>query len=217
MRNGLELGVDFETLENDDPVVAFNHHDFRQDGENVTVLGKGSRDNVKFEWVVTPWTECSQSCGSEVGYRVSEFPPFVTYFFWGIQNVSILTFSFILRFLFWSIQSRKANCMVRLHNTTNTVDNVLCEDAGLSLPETVEKCGGGECARWVTGEWTLCLRSRCLSLNQAAQNRNVQCQFTNGSDSNSCDESDKPITRQNCYNERCRHVWKVGEWSEVSF
>lgn len=72
MRNGLELGLDFETLENDDPIVAFNQEDFRGGGENVTVLGEGPRENVKFEWIVTPWTECSQSCGSEVGYRVSD-------------------------------------------------------------------------------------------------------------------------------------------------
>lgn len=41
--------------------------------------------------------------------------------------------------------------MVHLHNTTQKVDSVLCKDAGLSEPETFEKCGGEECAQWVQG------------------------------------------------------------------
>lgn len=66
------FGIDFEALENDEPAVsAFNLHDLTQANENVTVLGEGSRDSVKFEWMITPWTECSQTCGSDFGYRVS--------------------------------------------------------------------------------------------------------------------------------------------------
>lgn len=57
--------------------------------------------------------------------------------------------------------------MIRLQNTTKHVDSVLCKDAGLSEPDTVKKCGGVECARWVAGEWTLCSQSHC-------QNRNVR-------------------------------------------
>lgn len=65
------FGIDFEALENDDPVSAFNPHDLTQANENVTVLGEGSRESVKFEWMITPWTECSQSCGPDFGYQVS--------------------------------------------------------------------------------------------------------------------------------------------------
>lgn len=105
--------------------------------------------------------------------------------------------------------------MVRLHNATQNVDNFLCENAGLSIPDTVEKCGGQECPHWVMGEWTLCLQSRCLTRNKAVQSRNVICKFTNGTDTNACDESEKPLTRQTCFNERCKPIWRLGEWSEV--
>lgn len=105
--------------------------------------------------------------------------------------------------------------MVRLHNTTQNVDNFLCENAGLSIPDTVEKCGGQECPHWVTGEWTLCLQSRCLTRNKAVQNRNVVCEFSNGTVNGACDESEKPLSRQTCFNERCSPIWRSGDWSEV--
>lgn len=105
--------------------------------------------------------------------------------------------------------------MVKVNNATQSVDNALCEDAGLSLPEVVEKCGGVECSRWIAGEWTPCLTSRCLSRHRAAQIREVNCHSVNGSTTNSCDESERPIARQECENERCKPVWRVENWSEV--
>lgn len=105
--------------------------------------------------------------------------------------------------------------MVKVNNTTQSVDNALCEDAGLSLPEVVEKCVGMECARWEIGEWTPCLTSRCLSRHRAAQIREVICRSVNNTISNSCDESERPIARQECHNERCKAVWRVENWSEV--
>ncbi|XP_055302393.1 protein madd-4 isoform X2 [Sitodiplosis mosellana] len=179
MEHGMK-GVDFDAVENDDPIGGFNQLQFEQDAENVTVLGNGLRDSVKFEWMVAPWSECSQTCGPEVGYKF-----------------------------------RRTECLVRLHNTTQNVDSVLCKDAGLSEPETFEKCGGEECAQWIQGEWTLCLQSRCHRRNKAIQDRNVQCLFPNNTESDSCDPSEKPITRQECDNQRCMPTWRVvGDWTD---
>lgn len=105
--------------------------------------------------------------------------------------------------------------MVRLHNATQNVDSVLCKDAGLSEPDTFEKCGGQECAVWVSGEWTLCLQSRCQSRNKAIQDRNVQCLFPNNTKSESCDLNEKPISRQECDNQRCIPVWRMDVWTDV--
>jgi len=33
------------------------------------VLGKGTAKDLKFEWVLTPWSECSEPCG-ETGFQV---------------------------------------------------------------------------------------------------------------------------------------------------
>lgn len=57
------------------------------------------------------------------------------------------------------------------------------------------------------------------------QRRDVTCRIiedgngtTNASvlDSSKCDESVRPPQRLECYNDACKGVWRVGEWSEVS-
>lgn len=107
--------------------------------------------------------------------------------------------------------------MVRLHNTTQNVDSVLCKDAGLSEPESLEKCGYSECARWISGEWTPCLQSRCQKRNEAVQERHVQCLYSNQTASDSCDINERPVTQQVCYNERCKPYWSMDKWSDVSY
>lgn len=109
---------------------------------------------------------------------------------------------------------------MRLHNTTQDVDATLCEDAGLATPPTIRKCGVDECPRWVTTEWTACENSRCFTLNVAIQRRNVSCQGLNDSQIPSkhlkqCDENERPPHRRECYSEKCKGTWKVGEWSQV--
>lgn len=106
--------------------------------------------------------------------------------------------------------------MVKLDNATQNVDNILCEDANLSMPDTVEKCGMIECPHWVTTDWSLCVESRCLSRNKAIQKRDVRCEFGNDTKSMLCDEGERPISRQECINDRCKAIWKVDAWSEVA-
>lgn len=62
---------DFEILENDEPSNGFSPNDFFNGNENRTLLGQGSRSDVKFEWLITPWSDCSQSCGTETGLKVN--------------------------------------------------------------------------------------------------------------------------------------------------
>lgn len=116
--------------------------------------------------------------------------------------------------------------MVRVKNTTKIVDNILCEDSGLKAPESFEKCGNTECPRWETGEWSSCQKSKCFAMHVALQKRDVKCTFgektsksnknNNSSVSFRCDENEKPTTKQECYNELCKGVWRVEQWSEVS-
>lgn len=78
-------------------------------------------------------------------------------------------------------------------------------------------CGEEECARWEAGEWTLCQRSRCFGRNTAIQKREVKCRYANGTEAmDACSLSQRPISRQECYSERCKGVWRVEPWSEVS-
>lgn len=49
------------------------------------------------------------------------------------------------------------------------------------------------------------------------QRREVKCQVSNETsvDHALCNEADRPTHRQECYNEKCKGVWKVGPWSQV--
>ncbi|XP_046398762.1 ADAMTS-like protein 1 isoform X4 [Ischnura elegans] len=158
------------------------HESTHDDASPIVVLGKGSSENLKFDWMITGWSQCSEKCGGT------------------------------------GFQMRAAHCMVRLHNTTQSVDGNLCEDAGLSTPTTIQKCGMEECPRWRTDHWTSCEESRCFTWNTAMQRREVTCQLPNGSsvDAHLCSERNKPPQRQECYNEKCKGTWKVGEWSECA-
>jgi len=112
---------------------------------------------------------------------------------------------------------RSAHCMLRLQNATQFVADNLCEDAGLEVPQTVNKCGGN-CPQWTPGPWSQCEESRCFTWNTAMQRRDVTCSYINGTETefSACSEEEKPLTRQECYNDKCKGTWKVGEWSEVS-
>lgn len=107
--------------------------------------------------------------------------------------------------------------MVQLNNATQNVDNALCEDAGLSVPDTIERCGQSECPRWYTGDWPQCKESRCISHHKSVQKRDVWC-GVGGNETlpdDKCDEEERPVPRQECYNSRCEAAWRVDPWSEV--
>lgn len=88
--NDLKFPLDLELPEKDDPVPGLNPMDLMTiDGSSI-VLGKGlfgffllfflfydifyikfyflgTAEMVKFEWMITPWSDCSQTCGNHTG------------------------------------------------------------------------------------------------------------------------------------------------------
>ncbi|XP_021700693.1 ADAMTS-like protein 1 isoform X1 [Aedes aegypti] len=184
--------LDSERAEKDEPVRPFNIYELLKskdtgddggdDPSSYDAERAAALESIEYEWMTTPWSECSQTCGANgSGYRL-----------------------------------RSARCMVQMTNTSYTVDNSLCEDAGLVIPETVEKCGNVDCPRWVSTEWSLCLQSKCFAWHTALQKRDVFCKFGNVSSSDRCDDLEKPVTKQECYNEMCKGVWRVEPWSECN-
>lgn len=113
-------------------------------------------------------------------------------------------------------QLRSFHCMVKIKNTTKNVDNILCEDMGLKAPIAMEKCGNIECPKWVATEWSPCRKSKCFAWHTALQKREVNCLFGNETVTDKCAENERPTTKQECYNELCKGVWRVEQWSEVS-
>lgn len=96
------------------------------------------------------------------------------------------------------------------------MDNSECIAHGLEQPEKFRSCGNEPCPQWTRGEWSLCQQSRCHGRNTAVQRREVTCRHENGTAGSACDEYERPTMRQECYNERCKGVWRVEPWSEVS-
>uniref|UniRef100_A0A0A1X5L4 ADAMTS-like protein 1 n=1 Tax=Zeugodacus cucurbitae TaxID=28588 RepID=A0A0A1X5L4_ZEUCU len=162
--------------------------------ESATVA---TSNHVTYEWRIGEWSECSERCGNAGGA---------------------------------GLRRRSITCLRLRHHTPThnaleshveadieTVDSAYCEDYGLSAPDTFEMCGQEECARWETGEWSLCQRSRCFGRNTAIQKREVKCRYANGTEAtDACSVSQRPISRQECYSERCKGVWRVEPWSECN-
>ncbi|XP_076245168.1 ADAMTS-like no long nerve cord isoform X2 [Calliopsis andreniformis] len=163
---------------------------------SLTILD--TADDLVFEWITTNWTTCSQTCGGS------------------------------------GFQMRGAQCTVRSTkpgNATRTtprtvIGATLCEDAGHPVPQKVRSCGFGKCPQWHTSDWTPCKTSRCFNWKTAMQRRDVTCRLVedleNGQqnvtllDPNQCDDAIRPVQRQECYNDACKGVWRVGEWSECT-
>jgi ADAMTS-like protein 1/3 len=188
-------------------------------------LDKSITDSIDFEYYVGPWSGCSQTCGpNDSGYRVSNDPTIPIEL--GNLSRAAVTINHPVAGSFFNSplasspsliprQLRTVHCMVRIKNTTKNVDNILCEDAGLKAPDTIEKCGNIECPKWTSTDWSACRKSKCFAWHTALQKRDVSCSFGNETVSDKCDESEKPTTKQECYNELCKGVWRVEQWSEV--
>lgn len=107
---------------------------------------------------------------------------------------------------------------MRLENSTQSVDNTLCEDAGLELPETVDKCGGDNCPKWEAEAWKPCFKAKCTAWHKAVQKRQVHCGLngTRVKDRECAKDDEKPPVKRECYNEQCKGVWRIDPWSEVN-
>ncbi|XP_037882700.1 protein madd-4 isoform X2 [Glossina fuscipes] len=151
---------------------------------------------VTYRWQMSSWSECSQKCGA-AGM--------------GLRRRAVTCIR--VHFLKDPTQPEPTN-----HYTEHeVVDNSLCIGYGLSIPDTFETCTtDSECPRWIKGEWTMCQRSRCFGPNTAIQKREVSCRYANDTITSNCSEYEKPISRQECYNERCKGVWRVEPWSECN-
>lgn len=106
---------------------------------------------------------------------------------------------------------------MRLNNVSESVENGLCEVAGLELPDTIENCGGSDCARWLAEDWKPCFKSKCTAWHSALQRRTVHCD-KNGTKvmDRECNRRLKPVMKRECYSEKCKGVWRADAWSEVS-
>ncbi|XP_022258891.1 ADAMTS-like protein 1 isoform X2 [Limulus polyphemus] len=115
-------------------------------------------------------------------------------------------------------QVRVSQCVVRLNNVSRSVENNICADSGLDPPLTIQKCGLEECPHWETGAWSECSESTCFTWNTAYQKRDIFCRLPNETevDGVRCEERTRPRRRRECYNDQCRGVWKVGDWSECT-
>ncbi|XP_075149272.1 ADAMTS-like no long nerve cord [Haematobia irritans] len=194
-------------------------------------------NSVTYKWIASPWTPCSQKCGAagsglrrrtitcvRIHLRNGESNNDATASsITGLSDNSLYVESGRERneratqpLLAYGNHNLETTTEALVHEHEEIVENALCEDYGLDIPDTFETCGSEECPHWVKGEWSLCHQSRCFGRNTAIQRREVSCRFANDTLSRLCAEYEKPISRQECYNERCKGVWRVEPWSECN-
>ncbi|XP_058981163.1 protein madd-4 isoform X1 [Musca domestica] len=172
-----------------------------------------STNTVTYKWLTSPWTPCSQKCGAAgSGLRRRT----ITCIRIHLTNIPNLHNGEEDNENLLGMEATTEETNEPLEQEEEVVDNAFCEDYGLDIPDTFETCGSEECPRWTKGEWSLCHQSRCFGRNTAIQRREVSCRFANDTVSRLCPEFEKPISRQECYNERCKGVWRVEPWSECN-
>ncbi|KAH8298083.1 hypothetical protein KR018_006251 [Drosophila ironensis] len=157
-----------------------------------------------YKWQLGEWSKCSQECGAAGS---------------GLQRRS-LSCRRVAK------ATAKATGMEKPKRSSSgdddddeddvLVDNSECSAHGLELPDTFQSCGNEACPQWTKGEWSLCHQSRCHGRNTAVQRRQVACRYDNGTAGQACDDYERPAARQECYNERCKGVWRVEPWSECN-
>lgn len=110
---------------------------------------KGKADSLKFEWLLTPWSKCSQTCGGS-GFQVRAVQCIVRH-----NNVT---------------KSVEASLCEDAGLANPDAPGVKGRP---SMPATVQKCGLDTCPHWVAGSWTPCHQSRCFTWNTGNQS-NIQ-------------------------------------------
>ncbi|KAH8375094.1 hypothetical protein KR093_008247, partial [Drosophila rubida] len=161
-------------------------------------------DRYVYKWKLGEWSKCSQQCGA-AGI--------------GLQRRSLSCRRVETKTSAWMTTRNTTTTSMSNGNNEGSVDvveNEQCTAQGLDMPDTFQSCGNEPCPHWTNGDWTLCQQSRCHSRNTAMQRREVRCQYENGSMGIACDVYEKPPARQECYNERCKGVWRVEPWSKCN-
>ncbi|XP_037781320.1 protein madd-4-like isoform X3 [Penaeus monodon] len=150
------------------------------------ILGKGTRDSLEFEWQMTNWSACSQTCGfssTSTGYQVRSIQCLVR-----VDNVSRAVDG--------------ALCA-----DAGLEAPVTIQKCGLTeCPHwNFDEWSPCETSRCFTLHYAFQRRDVVCQLHNATIVSNDQC-----------DLRTKPRHRRECYNKQCTGVWKVGEWSECT-
>ncbi|KAJ8976403.1 hypothetical protein NQ317_003039 [Molorchus minor] len=180
--------------------------------ENVVILGKGNKENIKFKWKLSSWSKCSEMCGGNGFPQTRTMYCIVTPTPRGLaDNQATLELGNIP-------EEDVDEQQLSLFNTTQHVGDNLCDDAGLNRPKITRNCGFDSCPRWTTYDWSPCESSNCFALHRAMQWRTVKCQMLPNLtlDSSKCVRNERPLDKQECYNSKCVGKWKVGPWSECA-
>lgn len=191
------------------------------------VLGKGPAEDLEFDWMVTPWSKCSQSCGS-TGFQMRASQCFVRLnnvtksvdtslcIDAGLQPPIIMQKCGMTECPHWETgpwsecsesscftwnsahQKREVTC--RLANGTDVDDNN-CDDK--TRPRRRRKCINNQCrGTWIVGEWSECTAT-CG--NQGFQTRILQCVWfgTRRPAGNACRSQPRPTVLRSCKKPQC--------------
>nr|XP_045583592.1 protein madd-4-like isoform X7 [Procambarus clarkii] len=150
------------------------------------ILGKGTRDSLEFEWQVTNWSECSQTCGftsTSSGFQVRSMQCLVK-----VNNVS------------------------RPVDGALCVDAGL--EAPVTLQKCgLTECPQWHFGEWSECESSRCFTLYHAFQRRDVVCRLHNGTVVSASQ---CDDRTRPRHRQECYNYQCSGVWRVGEWSECT-